>query len=249
MSNFIENQTYRIVIGQLAIILYSLFATILGRNYKTFILVFILIIAISVIQMRRSKNPLGQEKVSPETVLSGKKLYREENARELQTSDTGVLQDIQEQSRFTLYNSLGMVGAMAYFILFWNHINALYEFFAIRLGEGKLAEFAAFLVFFEGLFVINQLAYFYAIRKVGKVNMMQMATSYTVTDKGIVIEGMIRKVTVTFPLPEDIKIVVNEKRKFVELVKEGKRTRMRLRFYSRNPKRLAEVIRRYGLRR
>jgi len=249
MSNFIENQRYRILIGQAAIILYSLFATLLGRNYKTFILVFLLIIAVSLIQQRKAKNPLGQEKVPPERVLEGKRLYREENARELQQQDKDVLKDFQEQSKFTMYNTLGMVAAMLYFFLFWNHIDALYAWVAGYVGEGKLAEFLAFLIFFEGLFIINQAAYFFALKKVGKVTMIQMVSSYTVTDKGIVLEGLVRKSALTFPLPDDVEVVVDEKRRFVELVKEGKRTRTRIRLYARNPKRLAEVIKRYGQRR
>jgi len=249
VSNFVEDLRYRVIIGQAAIILYSLFATILGWNYKTFILVFALIIAFSIIQNRRAKNPLGQEKVPPENVLKGKRLYREENVRELQQSDTELMKDFQEQSKFTMYNMLGMVAVMAYFFLFWNHIDALYEWVAGYVGEGDLAQFLAFLIFFEGLFVINQLAYWWALRKVGKVTMVQMFTSYTVTDKGIVAEGLMRKSALTFPLPDDVEVVVDEKRRFVELVKEGKRTRTKIRLYARNPKRLAEIIRRYGQRR
>ncbi|MEB3807162.1 MAG: DUF2208 domain-containing protein [Desulfurococcales archaeon] len=223
-------------------------AAVLGKNYKTFILVFILIIIISILQNRSGKNPLGQVKVPPEEVLKGRKLYEEENARELQTKDLDIMKDMQEQSRFTMYTSMGMFIAMLYFFLLWNYVDALYQYVSVYTGPGKLAEFLAFLIYFEGLFVINQLVYIWALRKVGKVTMLQPAPSYTVTDKGIVIKGLVGKTAITFPLPDDIEVNVNEKRKFVELVKKSKRTVTKLRFYAKNPKRLAEVIKRYGLK-
>lgn len=249
MTNQIENVKSRVLIGQLSIILYSVAAAILGRNYKAFILVFILIIIITLIQNRSGKNPLGQEKVKPEELLKGRKLYEEEKARELQTKDTEIMKDMQEQSKFTMYTSMGMMIAMLYFFLLWGYVDHLYEYIALRVGEGKLAEFLAFLIYFEGLFVINQGVYVWALRKVGKVTMLQSPPGFTVTDKGIVLKGLIGKTTITFPLPDDVEININEKRKFVEIVKHSKRTVLKLRLYTRNPKRLAEVIKRYGIRR
>ncbi|MCE4600860.1 MAG: DUF2208 domain-containing protein [Desulfurococcales archaeon] len=248
MANQIEDVKSRVLLGQFSILLYSVAAAILGRNYKTFILVFILIIIISVLQNRSGKNPLGQARVPPEEVLKGRKLYEEENARELQTKDLDIMKDMQEQSRFTMYTSMGMFIAMLYFFLLWKYVDTLYQYVSVYTGPGKLAEFLAFLIYFEGLFVINQLVYIWALRKVGKVTMLQPAPSYTVTDKGIVIKGLVGKTAITFPLPDDIEVNVNEKRKFVELVKKSKRTVTKLRFYAKNPKRLAEVIKRYGVR-
>ncbi len=247
MSNLYEDTRFRVLFGQATMVLYSLMITFLGRSGKTFLLVFLLIIVFSILMARRGgKNPLGQEKVPPERVLEGKKLYEEKNTRELQTQDQGLLLDIQEQSRFSMYNMLGMVAAMAYFFLFWPHVDGLYSLVAAYLGEGKTAEFIAYLIYFEGLFIITQASYYWALRKVGKVPMIQMPQSYTVTDKGIVLQGMVGKTAVTFPLPDKARVAVNEKRKFVEIVVERKRTVTRLRLYARNPKRLYEIIRRYS---
>lgn len=248
MANQIEDVKSRVLIGQLSIILYSVAAAILGRNWKTFILVFILIIIISVVQSRSGKNPLGQEKVKPEELLKGRKLYEESNSRELQTKDTEIMKDMQEQSKFTMYTSLGMLVAMLYFFLLWGYVDELYSVIAASLGPGKLSEFIAFLIYFEGLFIINQAVYIWALRKVGKVTMVQAPPGFTVTDKGIVLKGIVGSTTVTFPLPEDVEVNVNEKRRFVELVKTSKRTILKLRLYTKNPKRLAEVIKRYGFR-
>ncbi|MCE4620204.1 MAG: DUF2208 domain-containing protein [Desulfurococcales archaeon] len=249
MANPIEDVKGRVLIGQLSILLYSVFAAILGKTATTFILVFILIIIISIIQNRSGPNPVGQAKTKPETVLSGRKVFEEENARDLQMKDTGLMADMQEQSKFTMYTSLGMLLAFVYFFALWGYVDDLERLLAPYLGQGRLTVFTAFLIYFEGLFVINQLVYIWALRKVGKVVMVQAPPKYTVTDKGIVLRGLTGGTAITFPLPEDVEVNVNEKRRFVELVKHYKKTVMKIRLYTTNPKRLAEVIKRYGVKR
>lgn len=248
MSNQFENTWSRILVGQLSILLYSVAAAVIGLNATTFILIFILIIVLTMLQNRSSKNPLGQEKVKPEEVLKGRTLYEENNAREYQTKDTEILRDMQDQSRFTLYTSIGMLLAMVYFLLLWGYVSNLYQIVSTRLGEGKLSLFLAFLVYFEGLFAINQVTYFWALKKVGKVTVLQSPPSFTVTDKGILLKGLVSRTAVTFPLPDDVEVNLNEKRRFVELVKAQKRSIVRLRLYTKNPKKLAETIRRYGVK-
>ena len=244
--NMYEDLRYRILIGQASMILYSLMLALLGRSGKTFLLVFILIILFSVLMSRRAKSPLGAGSVRPEEVLQGRKLYEETQVRELQQRDKGLIMDMQEQSKFTMYSMVGMIAAMAYFFLLWPYIDYLYLYVAGALGEGKLSEFIAYLVYFEGLFIISQASYVWALRKVGKIAIPQMPQGYTVTEKGIVIHGLTGKKAIPFPLPREAKIEVNEKRGFVEISVEGKRSITKLRLYARNPKRLAEIIRRYG---
>ncbi len=248
MANPIEDVKSRVLIGQLSILLYSVFAAILGKTAKTFILVFILIIIISILQNRSGPNPIGQAKTRPEAVLKGRKVYEEEKAREFQMKDTELMIDMREQSRFTMYTSLGMLLAFIYFFALWGYVDDLERWLIAYTGQGKLTVFLAFLIYFEGLFIINQAVYVWALRKVGKVVMLQAPSKYTVTDKGIVIRGLTGGTALTFPLPHDVELSVNEKRKFVELVKHYKKTIVKVRFYTRNPKRLAEVIKRYGLK-
>jgi len=248
VANPIEDVKSRIVIGQLSMILYSVFAAVLGKTATTFILVFILIIIISILQNRSGPNPIGQKKTKPELVLAGRKIFEEEKAREIQMKDKGLMIDMQEQSRFTMYTSLGMLIAFIYFFVLWGYVDDLEKALLPYTGQGKLTVFLAFLIYFEGLFVINQLVYIWALRKVGTVVMIQAPSKYTITDKGIVIRGLTGGTALTFPLPDDVEINVNEKRKFVELIKKYKRTITKVRFYTKNPKRLGEVIRRYGFK-
>ena len=248
MANPIEDVRSRVLVGQLSILLYSIFAAILGKNATTFILVFILIIIISILQNRSGPNPVGQAKTKPEIVLKGRKVYEEEKARDLQMKDTALMADMREQSRFTMYTSLGMLIAFIYFFAFWGYVDDLERWLIPYMGSGKITVFTAFLIYFEGLFIINQAVYIWALRKVGKVVMLQTPPKFTVTDKGIVIKGLTGGTALTFPLPHDVELSVNEKRKFVELIKHYKRTIVKVRFYTKNPKRLAEVIKRYGVR-
>ena len=242
--NMYEDLRYRVLIGQASMLLYSLMLTFLGRSGKTFLLVFILIILFSVLMSRRAKSPLGRAR--PEEVLEARKLYEEMQVRELQAKDKGLVLDMQEQSKFTMYSMVGMLAAMAYFFILWPYIDVLHQYFNGLVGEGKLSEFLAYLVYFEGLFVISQASYLWALRKVGKVAIPQMPQGYTVTEKGIVLHGLVGKTAIPFPLPREAKVEVNEKRGFVEISVEGKRSITKIRLYARNPKRLAEIIRRYG---
>ncbi len=236
--------------GQAFVILYSLLAAILGRETRTFIIIFILFIVAAIIQSRRGKGPLGISKAKPEEILEGKKLYSEEKIRDIQLKDEKLMEDLQEQSRFSMYTSASMFVGIAYFFLLWPQIDSLYEFFLTYTGNSEvMAHFLAFLVFFEGLFVINQAAMIVAMKKAGKMPVINIPQSYTVTDKGIVIGGLIGKSGIKFPLPSDVQVRVNTKRGFVELVREGKRSIMKVRLYSRNPKRLYELVKKYGAQR
>jgi len=156
--------------------------------------------------------------------------------------------DLQEQSKFSMYNMVGMLAAMAYFFLLWPYTSHLYDYFSQLVGEGRLAHFLAYLVYFEGLFIISQASYLWALRKVGKITMIQMPQAFTVTEKGIVFQGIVGKSGFRFPLPAEAKLNIDEKRRFVEIVIEGKRSVSKIRLYTRNPKRLLEVLKRYGRR-
>jgi len=246
VSAYVENIRTRLLISQVFVLVYSALVAVMGRTAKAFVIVFLLLILYSFIQMRRSKGPLGHGKARPDEVLSAKILYREDNIRELQARDEKLLPEIQEQSKFMLYTSLGSFLSIAYFIALWGYTASLAELFLNRVGSQRMADFLAFLVFFEGLFMINQVAMIYAIKKVGVVKMINMPQSYIVTPKGIVLKGLVMQTAIGFPLPSDVKTKLDEKRGFVEIIKEGKKSITKIRLYSRSPKRLYNIIRKYS---
>ncbi|MEB3780637.1 MAG: DUF2208 domain-containing protein [Desulfurococcales archaeon] len=245
--SYVENLRSRMLLSQAFMVLYSLLAAILGRGTETFIIILILVIMMGVIQSRKGKGPLGTGKADPEEILSGKKLYSEEKIRELQMKDEKLVEDIQDQSKFSIYSSLGAFLGIGYFILLWPEVEVLYNYFISRVDSEILAHFLAFLIFFEGLFIINQLSMVYALRKIGKVTMMNIPQSYTVTDRGIVFKGLIGKTGIRFPLPDTVDVKVNTKRGFVEIINTGKRSVTKVRLYARNPRRLYDIIKKYGI--
>ena len=244
--SYIEDMRQRMLIGQVGILAYSLAAAFLGKTWKTFVLAFLVIILVQLSVSRRGKDPMGQAKARPEEVLDAPKLFEESKAYELQMEDKQFIVEMQQQSKFTMYTSMGMIVSILYFMLLWKYVDNLYMLFLSTAHNDRIAWFLAFLVYFEGLFVINQLSMIWALRRIGKMPIIQVARSYTVTPKGIVISGIIGKNTVRFPLPEDARIRVDEKRRFVEIVRHGKRTVTRIRLYTRRTRRLADIIKKYG---
>jgi len=241
---YIDNMRSRMLLSQAFMILYSVLAALLGRGTKTFAIIFILIILMGVVQSRRSKGPLGKGKASPDRILSGKKLYEEKRTRDIQMKDEKLFEDLQEQSKFTIYMSLGSFLGIGYFILLWPMVDKLYNSVLPMVGNDKLAHFIAFLVFFEGLFVINQLSMIWALRKVGKVTMVNIPQSYIITDRGIVIKGLVGKTGLEFPLPDGVEIRYDQKRGFAELVKYSSKSITKIRLYARNPRRVYELLKR-----
>ncbi|BAN90995.1 DUF2208 family protein [Aeropyrum camini] len=237
----------RIILSQAFIILYSLLASILGRNWKTFAVIIVLFIILSVIMSRRSKGPLGV-KADPAEIESARRLYEEKGARELQMKDEGLASDLQEQSKALMSMNLIMIVGLAYFILFWRFIDPLYEFMISNVTSHELlAHFLAFLAYFEGYFLVNTVTAYVVSKRSGPMITINMPTEYSVSEKGIVYKGLLSKTAIPFPLPEGVKVSVNEQRKFVEIRKVNTKTDFRLRLYARNPKRLYTIIERYGL--
>ncbi len=246
-ASIYENTLKRILLSQASLIMYSALLAVLGYGKYVFLLIIVFWVLITYIQSKLSKGPLGHGRARPEDLLNSRKLYEEKNVRDLQMKDEDLLRELQQQSRATMYLSLGALIGFLYFMLLWPHINDLISLTSSHLGPGKLAYFAAYLIYFEGFFVINQSVQLYGLRKVGVITTINTPQAYTVTEKGIVIKGLIGQSAIPFPLPPDVRLEVNEKRGFVEIVKKGKRTVLRIRFYSRNPKRLWEILKRRGL--
>ncbi len=244
--SFVENMRQRVLIGQVGIIVYSLAAALLGKTWKTFVLALLVIILIQIAISKRGKNPLGQDKAPPNEILTDPKLFEESKAYELQMADRELMAEMQEQSKFSLYTSAGMLIAIVYFMVLWKYVDVLHRLMLSFVGDERIAWFLAFLIYFEGLFIINQATMIWALRKIGKVPIIQVPRAYIVTPKGIVIQGLVGKSALRFPLPPGTRVRSSERRKFVEIVRHGERTILRIRLYTRRVRRLEELLRKYG---
>ncbi|MEM1774552.1 MAG: DUF2208 family protein [Acidilobaceae archaeon] len=249
MSYYIENTWYRVLSSQLFLILYAILAAFLGINIKTFIIIMVLIIITSYIQGKfLSKGPLGGSSVKVEEVMSAKRLYEEKNLREIQMKDEGLLRDMQPQFRYMMLLNLGLLVGLLYFFLAWGRIGDLHSIFYSFTGNEKIASFLAFLIYMEGFFIINQASMILALKRVGKVLFIVYPNEYIVTVKGIVYKGLLSNTAIGFPLPQNVNAILDTNRGFVDLVNEGKRTTSIIRLYSRNPKRVYEIIKKHGFK-
>ena len=251
---YMEKLSRMIALNQLYILIYSALAAVIGVNIYLFLLIFVFIAISMVVQSVLMSSGLGEKSSYVAEVLSGKKLFHEDNARAIQTKDTLIYMDLQEQTKFSLYTTLGVLVGLAYFFAFWRYVPDFANFLSLRLFDSPMKDvsvsymrlllFLAFLIYFEGYFVINQGITMWALGRVKKLPALNMPTSYIVTDKGIVIKGLMTTKGIRFPLPPDIEVTLNKERRFVELSRHGRRTISKLRLYTKNPEKLYEIIRR-----
>ncbi|MCX8196535.1 MAG: DUF2208 domain-containing protein [Acidilobaceae archaeon] len=247
MSQYLENPWQRLLQSQVFVIIYAAIAAVLGITLQTFLLALLIIVVATYLQNRLfGKNPFGSAR--PEEVLSAKRLYEEKNARELQAQDEGLYLDMQPQLRFMMWMNLSLLPGLAYFFLAWGRLGELQVFLRSYLDSELLVNFLAFLLYMEGFFIINQVALLLAARRVGRVEFISYPSEYTVTASGIVYKAFISSSALPFPLPDNVKVRLDEKRGFVDLVNEGKRSSTVVRLYARNPKRLYEILKRHGSR-
>jgi Predicted membrane protein len=248
LSYYYENRFLRIALGQAYIIVYSVLAAWMGVNYRTFIIIMLLIILTTYLQNRfLSRNPMSSVKARVEDVSSARKLIEEKNLRELQSKDEGLIADMQAQLRFTTFMMMSTLVGLLYFFIAWGHISDIYGFLKGYIGSDFLSHMLAFLVYLEGFFIISQASIEIALRRAGKIVAISMPNEYIVTTKGIVYRGLLSNAALAFPLNPHVAIRVEEKRGFVDIVNEGKVSLTILRLYSRDPKRLYEILRRYGV--
>lgn len=244
-TSIYESTLRRVLTSQAYMIAYSALLALLGKGWYAFLLIIVFWVVMAAAQSRLGRGPLGHGRASPEEVLSGRKLYEERNVRELQLRDEELLREIQEQSRVTMYLSIAMLVGLTYFLIVWKQVPAIDSYVARYVGgEGRLSLFIAYLIYFEGYFIIYQSLFTYSLRKVGAITSINAPQSYIVTDRGIVIKGLVGRSAIKFPLPPDIKLHVDEKRGFVELIRSGSKTIVKIRFYARNAKRLGDILRR-----
>jgi len=240
----------RLGLGQFYIIVYSLIAAWLGIGLRTFLIIMLLIVVTTYIQNRLfSRNPMSSVKVRVEDVAGARKLVEERDLRELQSKDEGLIRDMEAQIKFTTILMLSTLVGLAYFFIAWPYVPSLYELLKGYVGSDFLANMLAFLLYLEGFFIISQVSMEIALRRVGRITVISMPNEYIVTTKGIVYRGFLSSTALAFPLNPQVTIRLDEKRGFVDIVSEGKVSSTVLRLYSRDPRRLYEIIRRYGVQR
>ncbi|MGC9072182.1 MAG: DUF2208 domain-containing protein [Acidilobus sp.] len=256
--SYIERMGRLIGLNQLYIVIYSALAAVIGVNIYLFLLIFVFIAVSMIVQSVMMSSNLNEKGGYVPEILSGRRLFHEDNTRAIQTKDQMIYLDLQEQTKFSLYTTFGVLIGLAYFFALWRYVPDFAVLLAVKMygttvkdltfWEARSALLLAFLLYFEGYFVINQGIMTWALKRVRKLPALNVPTSFIVTDRGVVIKGFVTTKGIRFPLPPDVRLNLDKNRRFVELVREGKRTVTKLRFYTRNPEKLYDVLRRvaYG---
>ncbi len=252
--SYIERMGRMVALNQVYILIYSVLAAVIGVNIYLFLLVFLFIAISMVIQSFMTSSSLNEKSSYVSEVLSGKKLFHEDNTRTIQSKDQLIYVDLQEQARFSMYTTIGVLVGLAYFFALWKYVPELAAYLAFEfMGTSidklsllyvRLLLFVAFFIYFEGYFIINQGIMMWSLSRIKKLPALTVPSSYMVTDKGIVVKGIITTKAIKFPLPSDVAVNMNKDRRFVEIVRDGKRTVTRLRLYTKNPEKLYDVLRR-----
>ena len=252
--SYLEKMSRMIALNQLYIIIYSALAAVIGVNIYLFLLIFVFIAVSMIVQSVLTSSNLNEKGSYVAEILSGKKLFHEDNTRSIQTRDQLIYLDLQEQTKFSLYTTFGVLIGLAYFFALWRDVPYLANYIAVEAFGSPLKDlspimvrvslFLSFLIYFEGYFVINQAIMTWALRRVRKLPALNVPTSFVVTDKGVVIKGLVTTKGIKFPLPPDVRLSLDKNRRFVELIREGKRTVTKLRFYTKNPEKLYDILKR-----
>lgn len=228
------------------IVAYSALAAILGRSWVTFAILIVLFVAFTIFQARRQEPPFGG-KADPSEVEGARMLYSEGEARKLQMSDEGIASDFQAQTRVMMQFNILIIIGLAYFILLWDYVDTIHRIvYNNIINNETVAHFIAFLAYFTGYFAIFTVGRVVLARRIKEMLMLTMPSEYKVTERGLAYKGLLRWTYIRFPLPEDTEVRFDEKRKFVELRRKKGKTVYVLRLYASNPKRLLQVIQRYG---
>ncbi len=231
----------QMLLSQVMIIMFSAAMAFLPRQYYMLLIVaYILILPVIITKMNMRPGAKGGD---PQEIERGAILYEEKNAQQIMVSDTKLTEEIQAQLK-------GMTLSMALFPIiiawFWLYGKFLFDPVQEALFGGSAGRFLSTLILFEGSFVISRISAVALRGRVKQAQMIVMPNSYKVTSKGIVSKGLGSRVALRFPL-KDYELVLNPKRKFVELVPKDEKMRARgkIRLYARDPYKLHNILQRY----
>jgi len=206
---------------------------VFGGPYRwiLFILYFIAISGASLILIRRRS-------AKPDEVLAGKILYEEKNIREIIMKDEKLIEEMRVQSKIlTLTFATLIIAIIIFWVAGYFHTSFIEIIRTTISNNLYFAEFLYWVAILEVIGVINLI-----LRRIlmPKQQLPIMPNRYIVTDKGIVVPG-IMGLALKFPL-KNYSVKLDEKRGFVEIEGKG----LRLRLYTSRPRRLYDIITRFS---
>ncbi len=223
-----------LVASQASIALFALVLTYAPHLYLVVILAYILGMAwLTAVAQRRFGRGAKLD-----DVLSARRLFEESRAMDVAVQDEELARELSGQLRLLASSLVGLGAAIAAFAAISAVRDQLVAVLAGFTGSEGLARFLYWVLVFEVLFGVSRLAVKLAGGRRQQSQPPFIPSRYVVTEKGIAVPGVLG-VAVAFPLPEGYSVRVDERRRFVEIA-DGRGRRLRL--YTRNPRRLYELI-------
>ena len=192
------------------------------------------------IAYRGQSGGVPREKV--EEVLSSRLLYSEGQLEKIMAEDKAL---VEEYSRIMKATTLPLLVTFPVAIGLFMLLPGVYSRLVQSLGfTGPLARMVEWLLVFETISAFTFGLRAFMARRHSVTHMLMVARSFEVREKGLVVHGGIRPMVIPFPLSNEYRLEVDESRRFVELVEEKRKLRIRL--YTSRPRRVYELIRRLG---
>jgi len=197
-----------------------------------FVVYFAGMMVVGLLMARRRGRPVSE-------LADAKVLFKEENAREVMIQDEGLAEEFSAHTKMFLRSFLGFGVAMVVYWIGGMLYQRGYEALSSILG-GHLAGFIYWLIVLEIAYVA---AYGLGMRmSMSRTAFPVTPAKYMVTEKGIAVTGL-GGFAIKFPL-EGYEVILEEKRGFVEIKGE----KVRLRLYTKNPRKLYDLIMRLDKR-
>ncbi|HEW63600.1 DUF2208 domain-containing protein [Fervidicoccus fontis] len=232
----------QIAIGQASIIIFSIAAGFLGRSGALYWLFIILYFILYMIIMTKFGQPKLPNTAKADLISKGKVLFEENKAMEVASTDRQYVVEMQDQLKMLQFTTLFSFLVLIYFFIAIGPVTSL---IAPKFSNEKIGYSVSYFILFEGSFLLSIFGQYLSVRNYSrsgkKFVTINMPRTFFVTSEGIVLKGMMSSTGLKFPLTA-YKIVLNEERKFVELVNETQKAINKIRLYTKSPNKLYEVI-------
>ncbi len=185
----------------------------------------------------------GASRREVEEVLSSRLLYSEGQLEKIMAEDEKL---VEEYSRLMKATTLPLLVTFPLAIGLFFILPGAYSKLVEGLGlSGPLGRMIDWLLVFETISAVTFGLRAAMTRKHRITHMLMIAREFEVREKGLVVHAGLRPMVIPFPLSRDYRVEVDEDRRFVELVEDKRKLRIRL--YTSRPRRVYELIRRLGL--
>ena len=197
-------------------------------------------VIMGIVLYRGQSSRVPREKINE--VLSSRLLYSEGQIEKIMAEDRGL---VEEYSKLMKATTIPLLVTFPLAIGLFIILPGLYTGLVKTLGlQGPFARMIEWLLVFETISGVTFGLRALMARRHKITHMLMIARKFEIYEKGLVVHAGLRPMVIPFPLDNGYRVVLDEDRRFVELVED--RRKMRIRLYTSRPRRVYELIRRLG---